>query len=172
MRDLLISWRLPLYFCVTATTRAMRPGEVNGVDYHFLSEEEFDRLEAADGFIEHANVYGKRYGVPRDEIVSHLGAGQDVVARVDVQGAASLRQLYPDALLIFIAPPSLMEARRRLDQRDSDSDEQKQLRMDTAAFEMEAARSFDHIVVNETGALEATARKIVELIAAAKRRRI
>src|SRR5690606_3986572 len=97
VRDILIGWDLPVYFCVTATTRPPRPGEVNGADYHFLSEEAFDRLEAENGFIEHATVYGRRYGVPRDEVASRLERREDVVARVDVQGAATLKALYPEA---------------------------------------------------------------------------
>lgn len=171
VRDLLMAWRLPFHFAVTATTRPKRPGEVDGVDYRFISEAEFDRLEAAGGLIEHAIVYGQRKGVPRSEVVEPLAAGRDVIARVDVQGAATLRQLIPAALLIFIAPPSVEEEARRLQERNTESAEETRLRVKTAAREMEASKRFDHVVVNETGKLEETARRIVEIIAAEKRRR-
>jgi guanylate kinase len=171
VRDLLISWRLPVHFAVTATTRPPRPGEIEGVDYRFVSDAEFDRLEAADDLIERAVVYGQRKGVPRAEVMDRLAAGQDVLVRVDVQGAATLRRLVPDALLIFIAPPSLEELQRRLSGRATDSDEEQRLRVAAAASEMEEAAHFDHVVVNETDALEATARRIVQLIADEKARR-
>jgi guanylate kinase len=171
VRDLLMSWGIPAHFTVNVTTRPRRPGEVDGVDYHFLNDAEFDRLEAEGGLIEHAVVYGQRKGVPRDELLDPLMSGQDVIARVDVQGAATLRGMFPSALLIFIAPPSLEEGQRRLQLRDTESKEEQRLRIEAAAQEMEAAKAFDHVVVNETGKVEATARRIVELIAEEKRRR-
>jgi len=171
VRDLLTAWGLPFHFAVTATTRPRRPREIEGRDYRFLSEAEFDRLEAEGGLIEHALVYGRRYGVPRAEIVEPLAAGRDVLARVDIQGAATLRRLIPDALLIFIAPPSLDEAQRRLQERATEGETDQRLRLDTAAKEMAAAKDFDHVVVNETGRLEETARRVLAIIAAEKRRR-
>jgi guanylate kinase len=171
VRDLLMAWQLPVHFAVTATTRPKRPGEVDGVDYHFVSDHEFDRLEAEHGLIERAIVYGQRKGVPSAEVVEPLKAGRDVIARVDVQGAETLRHLVPDVLLIFIAPPSIEEEARRLQERNTESEEEARLRVETAAREMEAAKRFDYIVVNETGKLEETARRIVEIIASEKRRR-
>ena len=171
VRDLLIAWRLPVHFAVTATTRPPRPDERQGDDYHFVSDAEFDRLEAEDGLLEHAIVYGQRKGVPRSEVIDPLASGRDVIARVDVQGAATLRQLIPAALLIFIAPPSLDEAQRRLMERATESDAELRLRLETAVSEMEEASSFDYVVVNETGKLEGTARRIVEIIATEKARR-
>ncbi len=171
VRDLLISWDLPAHFAVTATPRSRRPGEVEGVDYHFLSEEDFDRLEREDGLVEHAVVYGQRKGVPKSEILEPLARGEDVVARVDVQGAATLKRLVPDALLIFIAPPSIEEMERRLEKRDTESDEEVRARLAAFQTDMAAAPEFHHVVVNETGRLEETARQVVDLIAAEKRRR-
>jgi guanylate kinase len=171
VRELLMDWGIPAHFTVNVTTRPKRPGEVDGVDYHFLSDAEFDRLEAEGGLIEHAIVYGQRKGVPRDELLDPLMAGMDVIARVDVQGAATLRTMFPNALLIFIAPPSLEEAQRRMQSRDTESEAEQRLRLEAAAAEMEAARAFDHVVVNETGKVEATARRIVELIGQEKLRR-
>jgi guanylate kinase len=170
--ELLTAWGLPAHLTVNATTRPPRPGETDGADYHFVSEAEFDRLEAAGGLIESALVYGQRKGVLRSEVVDPLAAGQDVIARVDVQGAATLRRLFPDeTVLIFVAPPSLAEAQRRLESRHTESEAEQRLRLETAETEMDAAREFDHVVVNETGQLEQTARRIVEIIAAEKGRR-
>jgi guanylate kinase len=171
VRDLLMAWKLPVHFVVTATTRPMRPGERNGADYWFVTDAEFDRMEAADELIEKAIVYGQRKGVPRREIVEPLSRGADVIARVDVQGAMTLRGIIPDALLIFIASPSLEEEQRRLDERATESEEERRLRLETAQQEIEAVPYFDHVVVNETGRLESTARRVVELIVQAKQRR-
>jgi guanylate kinase len=171
VRELMRAWGFPAYFAVTATTRPKRPAEVHGHDYLFVTDAEFDRLERDDELIEHANVYGRRYGVPRSQILMPLQEGKDVVARVDVQGAETLKRLVPDALLIFIAPPSLEEAQRRLLGRETDSAPDVQLRVDTAASELEAAKDFDYVVVNETGQLEAAVRRVFEIIASEKAKR-
>jgi guanylate kinase len=171
VRGLLKDWGLPLHFVVTATNRPPRPDEQHGIDYHFLSDAEFERLDAEGGFIEQAIVYGQRKGVPRSEVVDALAAGRDVLARVDVQGAATLKQLYPDALLIFIAPPSTEEGERRLVERATESDEERALRLDTAAAEMATASGFDYVIPNETDRLADTARRVVEIIAAEKAKR-
>src|SRR3954469_12939589 len=99
VRELMRSWGFPAYFAVTATTRPMREGEVHGHDYLFVDEADFDQLEHDGQLIEHATVYGRRYGVPRSQILEPLEHGKNVVARVDVQGAATLKRLVPDALL-------------------------------------------------------------------------
>ena len=164
VRDLLMAWDLPMHFVVTATTRLKRPGEVPGVDYLFVSEAEFDRLECEGELIEHALVYGQRRGVPRAQVMEPMATGHDVIARVDVQGAATLKDLIANAVLIFIAPPSFAEERRRLIARGTEDEEQLRLRSETASQEMEAAASFDYVLVNETGALEATARQVVDII--------
>ena len=171
VRDLLKAWGLPLHFVVTATNRAPRPGEVQGVHYHFVTDQQFDRLEADGQLIEHAIVYGQKKGVPRSEILEPLAAGFDVLARVDVQGAATLKALVPDALLIFIAPPSLDEQANRLDGRATDSDEEQRLRLETSALEMDAASAFDYVIENATGQLENTARRVAEIIAIEKAKR-
>jgi guanylate kinase len=171
IRDVLMAWGLPAHFVVTATTRPMRDGEVHGRDYLFVDDAEFDRLEREEQLIEHAIVYGQRKGVPRDEVLKPLEAGRDVVARVDVQGAETLKRLVPDAVLIFIAPPSLEEAQRRLVERETDSASDVQLRVETAASEMEAAKGFDYVVVNETARLEDAARRIFEIVVSEKLKR-
>ncbi len=164
VRDLLREWRLPVHFVVTATTRPPRPDEVAGVHYHFVSDADFDRLERDGEFIEKAIVYGQRKGVPRSEIEGPLAEGRDVLARVDVQGAKTLKRLHPDAVLIFISAQSEDEALRRLDARETETDEQLRIRRDTAATETKAAREFDYVVVNRTGELEETARKVRQII--------
>lgn len=171
IRDLLMAWDLPVHFVVTATNRAMRPGEVEGVDYLFVSDEEFDRMERAGELIEHAIVYGQKKGVPKSQVLEPLAEGKDVFARVDVQGAATLKELIPDALLIFIAPPSMEEAVRRMTDRNTDSADQRLIREATAKAELAASVLFDHIVINETGKLEETAKRVAELIAEEKRSR-
>jgi guanylate kinase len=171
VRDLLLEWQPAMHRVVTATTRKPRPGEVEGRDYHFVTEETFDQILKTDGFMEHAFVYDHRNGVPRIEIEDPLAFGRDAIARVDVQGAETLRRLVPQALLIFIAPPTVEETARRMQDRASDTPEEQERRRETAKREMEAAGGFDHVVVNETGRLEETARRVWEIIAAEKRRR-
>jgi guanylate kinase len=164
-----MAWGLPFHFVVTATNRPPRAEERPGVHYHFLADAEFDRLLQEGGFIEHAQVYGQKKGVPRGEIEAPRRQGQDVLARVDIQGARTLREIYGEAtLLIWIAPPSLDEAVRRMLGREGDDAEQVRLRREAAEQEAAGARDFDHVVVNETGRLEDTARRVVEIVAAEK----
>ena len=101
-----------LFFAVTATTRPKRLGEVDGYDYVFLTPERFQELLEQDEFLEHAEVYGKRYGVPKQFVRDALGEGRDVIVKMDVQGAATIRRLAPDAVLIFLAAPSMAELER------------------------------------------------------------
>jgi guanylate kinase len=171
VRDLLMTWDLPVHFAVTATNRPMRPGEVDGVDYLFVGDRGFDRMLRDGELVEHALVYGQKKGVPRSQVLDPLSEGKDVIARVDVQGAQTLRELVPGALLIYIAAPSEDEARRRLTERDTEGDEDLRLRMETARLENEAADLFDHVVVNETDQVEMTARRVVEIMAEEKTRR-
>jgi guanylate kinase len=170
VRNLLIEWGVDVHFTVNATDRAARPGEVDGRDYHFMTAEAFDALVKAGGFIEHAIVYGQRKGVPRAEIQLPLSQGRDVLARVDVQGAATLKRLYPDAVVIFLAPPSLEESARRLEERDTESESQRRVRRQTAEAEVLAIESADYVVVNRTGQLEATALRVREIIDAERGR--
>ena len=171
VRDLLLDWAPRMHRVVTATTRKPRPGEVEGRDYHFISEETFDELLATGGFIEHAFVYDHRNGVPRIEVEDPIGFGRDAIARVDVQGAATLKRLLPQALLIFVSPGSLEEAARRMKSRGSDTPEEQQRRLETAKREMAAADLFDHVVENHSGELEAAARRVFEILVEEKRRR-
>ncbi len=153
-----------LFFAVTATTRPMRPNEVDGHDYIFLTPKRFQELLDEDGFLEHAEVYGNRYGVPREPVRAALEAGSDVIVKVDVQGAATIRRIAPDALLIFLAAPSAEELERRLRARMTDSEQQLSLRIETARDEMRQASWFDVAIVNETGQVAQTVERIVEAI--------
>jgi len=135
-----------LELAVSATTRAPREGEVNGVDYHFLSDADFDRRVAAGEFIEHAEYAGNRYGTLRTELNRPARA---IVLEIDVQGARQVRESLPEATLVFIAPPSFEDLQRRLAGRASDDPEQIERRLAAARDEIAAAGEFDHRVVNE-----------------------
>lgn len=158
---------LPFHFTVTATTRPQR--EVRPADHEFLSfrtEAEFDRLLAEDGLLEHAQVYGYRYGVPRAPLREALARGQDVVLRVDVQGAATIKSLVPDAVLIFLTPPSLEELEERLRARGLDDPEAMQRRLALAAQELEQLSRFDYAVVNERDRLDETVDQVLAIMTA------
>jgi guanylate kinase len=161
---------LPFHFVVTATTRPPRGGEKDGVEYHFLSEEEYDRLLAEDGLLEHAEVYGHRYGVPKAQVREALAQGRDVILRIDVQGAATVRKLAPEALFIFLAPASQAELEERLRRRETEDGSAFRLRMETAGREMACRDQFDHVVVNEQGKLDEAVERVVAVIAAEKAR--
>jgi guanylate kinase len=135
-----------LQLAVSATTRDPRPGEVNGVDYHFLSEEDFERRVAAGEFVEHAVYAGNRYGTLRTELDR---PARGIVLEIDVQGARQVRDALPDAALIFIEPPSFEDLVERLTERGSDSPEQIERRLAAAREELAARDEFDHHIVND-----------------------
>ena len=158
---------LPFHFTVTATTRPQR--EVDPADHQFisfLSEEAFDRLLAEDGLLEHAQVYGYRYGVPKAPVREALERGQDVVMRVDVQGAATIKKLTPAALLIFLTPPSLEELEARLRSRGLDDPETIRRRLEAASRELEQLPRFDYAVANERDRLDDAVDQVLAIMAA------
>ncbi len=157
---------LPLHFVVTATTRSPRPEEVDGVDYFFVSLQEFERMIANDELLEYAVVYNQYKGVPKDQIRKAFESGRDVVLRVDVQGAARLRTLYPEAVLIFLVPSSQEEWIDRLQKRNSETPENLVLRLATARHELECLQSFDYIVLNAHERLEDAVDDIAAIIQA------
>lgn len=169
--DVLRTWYPTMHKVVTVTTRPVRPGEENGKDYHFISAPEFQKILETDGFVEHATVYEYSYGVPRIEIEDPLNFGLDVIARVDVQGAATLKREFPEAVLVFVSPGSVEETVRRMKQRDLDTEAQQQYRTQKAGSELEAAKDFDYVVVNETDRLFEAASEVAKIIAAEKKRR-
>ncbi len=142
--------RIPeLELSVSATTRRPRPGEADGVDYHFISDADFDHRVEAGEFVEHASYSGRRYGTLRSELERRTAAGIPVVLEIEVQGARQVAQTLPDALRIFIAPPSEAALRTRLVGRGTDDPEQVEARMATARRELEAQGEFPHVVVND-----------------------
>ena len=142
--------RLPhLELSVSATTRAPRPGERDGVDYHFLDREEFDRRVAHGDFVEHADYAGRSYGTLRSELEGRVRAGAPVVLEIEVQGARQVREAMPEAVQVFIAPPSLEALRTRLVGRGTDDSEEVQRRLGVAKQELAAQPEFGHVVVND-----------------------
>ena len=142
--------RLPeLELSVSATTRRPRPGEVDGVDYHFLSHEQFDERLAREDFVEHATYSGNRYGTLRSELERTLEAGTPVVLEIEIQGARQVREAMPQSTAVFIAPPSLEALEARLIGRGTDSPEQVAERLATARRELAAQREFEHVIVND-----------------------
>lgn len=148
IRELLT--RIPqLELSVSATTRPPRAGERDGRDYHFLSASEFERRVAAGEFVEHAHYSGNRYGTLRSELTHRARAGTPVVLEIEVQGARQVREAVPDAVQVFIAPPSMDALRERLEGRRTDSPTAVQERLQTAGAEMQARKEFGHVVVND-----------------------
>lgn len=157
---------LPIHFVVTATSRAKRPNEVDGVDYLFVTRQRFEEMIANDELIEHAVVYGEYKGVPRQQVMDALASGKDVVLRVDVQGALALRKQFPQAVLIFLSAEDLQEVAARLENRSTEEAEELRRRLDTAQWELEHLREFDYCVVNRRGQLEQTVDILIAIIQA------
>jgi guanylate kinase len=142
--------RLPaLELSVSATTRGPRAGEQDGVDYHFLTREEFDRRVARGEFVEHADYAGRSYGTLRSELEDRVRAGKPVVLEIEVQGARQVRAALPEALQVFIAPPSLEALRERLTARGTDDAQEVARRLEVAGEELAAQPEFGHVVVND-----------------------
>ena len=155
-----------LFYSVSATTRMRRPGEINGVNYHFVSDEQFAELIKQDRLLEHAHFAGHHYGTPRDPVAERLAAGDDVLLEIEVQGARQVRAapgLGKDAVLIFLAPPSFAELARRLSGRGTEDPAKQAARLAAAKAELAAEPEFDHTVVN-TSVEDATA-GLVSLLA-------
>lgn len=152
------------HYVVTCTTRPRRRYEVDGVHYHFLEPAEFARLRDAGELLEANEVHGNWYGTPRADVRDALRQGHDVILKIDVQGAAMVKQTVPEALLIFLVPPSLEDLFGRLQARATESADELDVRQRNAALELARQEDYDHVVVNETGQIERTARRIHEII--------
>jgi guanylate kinase len=139
---------LGLWKSISYTSRAPRPDEVDGVDYHFVTRAEFEALRDAGGFLEWFEVFGDLKGTPRAPVAERLAAGDDVLLEIDVQGALKVREVFPHALLVFVKPPSPEELRRRLTERGTESAEALDARLAAAAVEEAQAGRFDAVVVN------------------------
>ncbi|MBR0445214.1 MAG: guanylate kinase [Clostridia bacterium] len=154
---------------VSATTRSPRPGEVDGVHYFFIDEPTFQSMIDRDEFLEYMHVFNTHfYGTPRSFVVGEMEAGNDVVLDIDVQGAMKVRDSFPDAVLIFIAPPSLSELKERLIGRGTETAEQVERRFNTAFEEMKLAGKYDYVVVNDI--LDIAVNKVENIIGAEKSR--
>ena len=158
----------PWHFVVTATTRPRRRTERNGIDYLFLDKEEFEHMREGEQFLECAEVYGNWYGIPKRQVKDALAMGKDVFVRIDVQGAATVRSLVKDALMIFLAPPSITELETRLRFRQSESVQTLRLRTEAARDEMKAMNDFQYRVVNHNQRLDLAAFCIDAIVTAEK----
>ncbi len=155
-------------FAVTATTRQRREDEVDGQHYFFYSEETFRKMIDDGRLLEWAEVYGNLYGLPRQQIDDAIGSGVDVIVKTDVQGAATIKRLEPNALLIFLAPPGLDALTARLGGRSTESPDDLAVRLRTAEAEMGQADDFDRVVVNRDGGIDDTVREIQAVISAVR----
>jgi guanylate kinase len=159
---------LPLEFIVTVTTRPPRAGERDGVHYNFVSTAEFQSMIDNNQLLEWAEVYGNRYGTPREPISQALADGKDVVVKVDVQGAATIKKILPQAVFIFLATPTMEELESRLRQRRTETAADLELRLKTAAEELEQLPLFDYIVFNPRGEINSAVADVQAIIAAEK----
>ena len=153
-----------LYFSVSATTRAPRPGEVDGVDYHFISREQFMDWVDQGAFLEHAEFVGNCYGTPRRYVDEAMDRGEDVILDIEVQGAEQIHRLRPEAVRIFIVPPSWEELRARLTGRGTESEEKVEGRLRRSREEFQVAKDYDYLVVNDD--LDRAAAEVLAIIAA------
>jgi len=143
--------KLPFYFVVTATTRPPRENEVHGVDYFFYTKDEFAEMIEQGELLEYAYVYDDYKGIPKSQVRAALASGKDVVMRLDVQGAATIKDLYPDALLIFLTTENEAELEKRLKERETEKPEELKLRIATARQELKRVDEFDYVVENREG---------------------
>ncbi len=155
---------LPFHFVVTATTRKPRPEERHGVDYFFLTKDEFAEMIDRDELLEYAIVYNDYKGIPKQQVRHALASGNDVVMRVDVQGAATIRKLCPEALLVFLTTQNEKELERRLTVRKSETPEGLKLRIATARQELKRIDIFDYVIVNQDSHLEQTVDTISSIV--------
>jgi len=160
----------PFHFVVTATTRPQRPNEINGVDYIFTSITEFAEMIERGELLEYAVVYGDYKGIPKEQVRSALASGKDVIMRIDVQGAQTIRRLVPEAVFIFLSAESEEALVRRLRERKTEPEAQLKMRIATARQELKRLDLFDYMVVNADNELDETCYKIMAIITAEKSR--
>ncbi|AWI03936.1 guanylate kinase [Clostridium drakei] len=152
------------WLSVSATTRSPRVGEVDGVNYYFLSKEEFQNRIKNEGFLEYAEVYGNYYGTPKDSVLSAIDSGKDVVLEIDIQGALKVKETYPEGVFIFILPPSMKELRQRIINRGSETEESLMTRFKAAYKEINYVSKYNYAVVNDT--VEEALKKIEGIVIA------
>lgn len=160
----------PFHFVVTFNSRPPRPGEIDGIDYHFVSKQQFEELIESQALLEWAHVYGHYRGIAKADVRQALASGYDVITRVNIEGAATIKRIAPSAILIFIAPGSLQELRQRLHQRHTDSPDEIERRLSLATHEMAHVTDFDYVVMNYKDRLDETVADIQAIITAEKHR--
>jgi guanylate kinase len=158
----------PLHFITTATTRPQRASEHEGVDYHFVSPERFQEMRRNDELLEWANVYGNWYGVPRQPVKESLEKGRDVLLKVDIQGAATIKRLVPEAVFVFLMPPSLEELNARLSGRQTESAEDLARRLGNAEREIASLSLFDYVIISRQDDIDRVVRELKAIITAEK----
>ena len=159
---------LDFHFVVTSTTRPRRPAEVDGVDYHFVSVGEFAEMIDADELLEYAVVYGDYKGIPKSHVRDALASGKDVILRIDVQGAATIRRLIPEAVSIFLVAESEEELMRRLRERKTETPDMLKMRIATARKELQHLHDFHYVVVNQDDCQDETVDKVISILQAEK----
>jgi len=161
----------PITYCVTATTRPRRAGEEHGIHYYFLSDAEYDDLLKRDQFLEHAVVHNLyRYGIPLQSIRDGLRRGKDLIMAPDVQGASTVRWKMPNAITIFLRPPSLDDLRPRLEARGTETDEERRIRLATAEREMLRVSEYDYVIINHSDRLDQAMDDLKAIITAERSR--
>ncbi|EOD01309.1 guanylate kinase [Caldisalinibacter kiritimatiensis] len=134
---------------VSATTRKPREGEIDGVNYFFITKEDFEKKIQNDEFLEYASVYGSYYGTPKSFVIENLNKGKDVILEIDIQGALQIKERYPEGVFIFIVPPSMKELRNRIEKRGTETEEAINERFSSAFNELNFASKYDYVVVND-----------------------
>ncbi len=159
-----------LFYSVSATSRGIRPNETDGVSYHFKTREQFEDMIKGGELLEYTEYCGNYYGTPKKAVEDMLGAGKDVILKIEVEGAANVKKMFPDCTMIFILPPSFGELDRRLHKRGTEDEETIQRRIQTARGELQFARNYDYLIVN--GALEKAVDDFLSVVASEKMRTI
>ena len=149
IRERVLKDRPEIFYSVSATTRKPRTGEIDGVNYYFYSTEEFEKLVCENGVLEYAQFCGNYYGTPRKQVLQKLDEGCDVILEIETKGAMQIKKSYPEAVLIFILPPSVGELRRRLEKRATEDAEVIEKRVSEASKEIEMSRNYDFVIVND-----------------------
>lgn len=157
-----------LFYSVSATTRAIRPNETDGVSYHFRTREAFERMIAEGGLLEYTEYCGNYYGTPKKAVEEMLAAGKDVILKIEVEGAMNIKRLFPDCATIFILPPSFEELSRRLHKRGTEDEETILKRIETARRELTYAENYDYLIVN--GELSAAVEDFLAIVSAEKKK--
>lgn len=155
-----------IFYSVSATTRNPREGEVDGVNYHFLTKEKFEELIADNGMLEYATYCGNYYGTPRKAVEDKLAEGKDVILEIEVQGAMNVKKSFPEAMMVFILPPSVSELRRRLNKRGTETEEVVNKRVAEAVGEIKKAENYDYVMIN--GDLDEAVETLKSIIIAEK----